>query len=103
MWGCALDDLVRRNDQVDLHVVIGDRNGCINHLEAVNRGHDEGAGSDEASFRRKRELQVGIAGAFADPGTVPIDCDTRDGYRMGTAGPRGGRGPATTTPTTSPG
>jgi outer membrane protein assembly factor BamB len=69
--GTAVDDAVRGDDEVQRHVVAGDRDRAGRaDLEFVHGGYGHGVRPDQASHGGQGEFQVGEAAALAEPGTV---------------------------------
>jgi von Willebrand factor type A C-terminal domain len=71
-WRAALDDLVRRDDQVDAEVMLGLWQGSADDLQRVHSRHDDGARADESGFLQERDLDICVACALPEPGAVPI-------------------------------
>jgi predicted amidohydrolase len=67
----ALDHPVRRDDEVQRHVVAGQRDGPgLTDLELMHRGDADGIRPDQAGRGGQRELQVSEPAALAQPGAV---------------------------------
>jgi predicted amidohydrolase len=67
----ALDHPVRRDDEIQRHVVTGQRDGPGRaDLEFVHGGDTDGIRPDQAGRGGQRELQVGEPAALAQPGAV---------------------------------
>ena len=74
--GFACDDFAGGDDEVNAEVVLGFGHGLIDDLERVDCGDDHGAGADPPGFLEQRDLDVGVAAAFAQPGAAPVVAST---------------------------